>query len=59
MGVVSRSMSSNSLRKILVSIMIITVLAALNNLSYAKISYSQMGHGHNLPSATWGIGRHY
>jgi hypothetical protein len=42
------------LRKMLVSIMIITVLAALNNLSYAKILHAQLGHGHNLPSATWG-----
>jgi hypothetical protein len=54
MGVASRLMSSNSLRKILASIMFITVIAALNSFVYAKNSNAQMGHGHNLPSAALG-----
>ncbi len=54
MAVVSKLMSSNSLRKILVSIMFITVIATLNTFIYAKISNAQMGHGHNLPSAALG-----
>jgi hypothetical protein len=54
MAVVSKLISSNSLRKILVSIMFITVIAALNTFIYAKTSNAQMGHGHNLPSAVLG-----
>jgi hypothetical protein len=34
--------------------MVITVIAALNTFIYAKISYAQLGHGHNLPSAALG-----
>jgi hypothetical protein len=42
------------MRSMLVTVMIVAVLIGVNNLTNTKISNAQMGHGHNLPSATLG-----
>lgn len=48
------SLNSNSLRNILTSIIIITLLVGVNNLTNTKSSNAQMGDGHNMPSAKLG-----